>query len=116
MTKKNSVIYSYRCGRIDCDEQHIRESSTSFGEKFKEHLKAPSPIYEHVNNSGHKTTVENYQIIGREGNNMARIIKEAMHIIVNNPTLNRNIGKYNWPHIWEGFCSPSQNSKEINKK
>ena len=23
MTEKNSVIYSYRCGRIDCDEEYI---------------------------------------------------------------------------------------------
>ena len=68
-----------------------------FVESFKEHLKAPSPIYEHQNNSGHKTTIENFQIIDKEGNNMARTIKEAMYIRVNNPSLNRNIGKYNLP-------------------
>ena len=28
-------------------------------------------------------------------------IKESMYIRVNNPTLNRNIGKYNLPHIWD---------------
>ena len=32
---------------------------------------------------------------------MARTIKEAIHIRVNNPTLNRNIGKYNLAHIWD---------------
>ena len=32
---------------------------------------------------------------------MARTIKEAMYIRVNNATLNRNIGKYNLPHIWD---------------
>ena len=32
---------------------------------------------------------------------MARTIKEAIYIRVNNPTLNRNIGKYNLPYIWE---------------
>ena len=31
---------------------------------------------------------------------MARAIKEAIYIRVNNPTLNRNIDKYNLPHIW----------------
>ena len=32
---------------------------------------------------------------------MARAIKEAIFIRVNNPSLNRNIGKYNLPHIWD---------------
>ena len=31
---------------------------------------------------------------------MARAIKEAIYIRANNPTLNRNMGKYNLPHIW----------------
>ena len=32
---------------------------------------------------------------------MAREIKEAIYIRVKNPSLNRNIGKYNLPHIWD---------------
>ena len=30
MTKKNSVIYSYSCGRIDCDVEYIAESGRTF--------------------------------------------------------------------------------------
>ena len=30
-----------------------------------------------------------------------RAIKEAIYIRVNNPSLNRNIGKYHLPHIWD---------------
>ena len=41
------------------------------------------------------------KIIGREGHNLARAIKEAIYIRVNNPTLNRNIRKYNLPHLWD---------------
>ena len=67
----------------------------------KEHLKAPSPIYEHDNTTGHKTTVDNFKIIGREGHGISRTIQEAIYIRVNNPTLNRNVGKYNLPHIWD---------------
>ena len=33
--------------------------------------------------------------------NLARDIEESIFIRVNNPTLNRNIGKFNIPHIWE---------------
>ena len=101
ITSKSSVIYSYTCGMIDCDEENIGESGKTFGERYKEHLKALSPIFLHQNNSGHETTLDNFRIIGREDNNLARTIKEFMCIRVNNPTLNRNIGKYNLPHIWD---------------
>ena len=101
ITSKGSVIYSYTCGEIDCDEEYIGVSGRTFGERFKEHLKAPSPIFLHQNNSGHETTLNNFRIIGREDNNLARTIKKSMYIRVNNPTLNRNIGKYNLPHIWD---------------
>ena len=79
--------------------KNIGESGRTFGERFKDHLKAPSPIFGHQNSSGHETSMENFKIIGREENSLARTIKEAMYIRVNNPTLNRNIGKYNLPHI-----------------
>ena len=44
MLKKSRVIYSYKCGRVECAEEYIGESSRTFGERFKEHQKAPSPI------------------------------------------------------------------------
>ena len=36
-----------------------------------------------------------------EDQNLRRAIKEALYIRVNNPSLNRNIGKYHLPHIWD---------------
>ena len=61
---------------------------------------AHSPIFEHQNTTCHTATVDNFQIIGREGHNMATAIKETIYTGVNNPTLNRKIGKYSLPHIW----------------
>ena len=66
MMKKSGVIYSYKCGRLDCDEEYIGESSRTFGERFKEHQKAPSPIFDHFNITGHNISVENFNIVGRE--------------------------------------------------
>ena len=59
----------------------------------------PSLIHQHSNHTGHPTSHNNFQIIGREGHSLARNIKESVFIRVNNPTLNRNIGKFNLPHI-----------------
>ena len=102
ITKKSSVIYWFKCDKIDCEEEYIGKSSRTFGERYRKHLKAPSPIYEHQNNTGHTTSVENFKITGK-GHNMARTVKEAMYIGVNNPALNRNIGKYNLLHLWDGI-------------
>ena len=108
------MIYWFRCDRIYCEDEYIGESSRTFGERNKEHLKAPSPIFEHQNNTGHTTSVENFTIIGREGHNMARAIKEAMYIRVNNYTLKRNIGKYNLPHLWDTVLNSSPELKINN--
>ena len=78
ITNKNCVIYSYSCGSIDCGEEYIGESGRSFGERYKEHLKAPSPIFQHQSSSGHETSIDNFKIIGREDNSLARTIKESI--------------------------------------
>ena len=101
MLKKSGVIYWYKCDRVECDEEYIGESSRTFGERFKEHQKAPSPIYDHYNISGHMVSIENFSIVGREDQSLMRTIKEALYIRVNNPSLNRNIGNYHLPHIWD---------------
>ena len=99
MLKKSGVIYRYKYDRVECDEEYIGESSRTFGERFKEHQKAPSPIYDHYNITDHKVSIDNFSIVGIEDQNLMRTIKEALYIRVNNPFLNRNIGKYHLPHI-----------------
>ena len=90
-----------KCHRVECDEEYIGEPARTFAERFKEHLKPPSPIYDHSNISGHSVTIDNFSIVGREDQNLKRAIKEALYIKRNNPSLNKNIGKYHLPHIWD---------------
>ena len=92
--KNSGVIYRYKCDRVECDEEYIGESATTFAERMKEHQKAPSPIYDHYNTSGHSVTIDNFTTVGREDQNLQRTIKEALYISINKPSLNRNIGKY----------------------
>ena len=66
-TKQSNIIYWFKCGRIECHEENIGESTITFEERYREHLKAPSPIFEHENITGHKTTLDNFKIIAREG-------------------------------------------------
>ena len=62
--KKSGVIYRYKCDRVECHEEYIGESSRTFGGRFKEHLKAPSPIYDHFNTTGHNISIDNFNIVG----------------------------------------------------
>ena len=77
--KKSGVIYSYQCGDITCGEEYIWETSRTLGERYKEHLKQPSPIHAHIQQTGHTSTTNNFNIIGREDQGLARTIKEAIY-------------------------------------
>ena len=101
ITNKSGVIYRYKCNEDGGEEEYIGKSARTFADRFKEHQKSPSPIHDHCNTSGHKGTINNVTIIGREDQSLTIAIKEALFIRVNDPSLNRNIGKYHLPHIWD---------------
>ena len=101
MVSQSDAIYCYQCGDLICDDEYIGETSRTFGERYKEHLKDPSPIHHHNNQTNCPINQNNFKIIGREGYHMSRYIKESIFIRVNNPTLNNNIGKFKLPHIWD---------------
>ena len=66
ISKMGGIIYRFKCDRLECDEEYIGKTSRTFGERYKEHLKAPSPIHDHSNTTGHTTLLENFSIVGRE--------------------------------------------------
>ena len=110
---KVDAIYWYQCGDLGCDDEYIGETSRTFGERYKEHLKVLSAIHHHSSQTGHPTSHNSFHIIGREGHNLTRNIKESIYIRVNNPTLNNNIGKFNLPRIWDRVLL---NTKGLNLK
>ena len=75
MVNQSCAIYWHQYGDLSCDEEYIGETSGTFGERYKEHLKAPSAIHHHSSQTGNPTSHNNFQIIGREGHNLARNIK-----------------------------------------
>ena len=87
--------------------EYIGESGRTFAERYREHMRATSPIHDHFNTTGHELSLDNFSIVGREDQNIARAIKEAMLIRVNDQSLNRNIGTYQLPHIWDKVMAKS---------
>ena len=69
LDRKSGAIYRYQCRELTCNEKYIGETSRTFGERYKEHLKEPSPTYGHSNHSGHSANSENFTI--EEGRTMA---------------------------------------------
>ena len=99
--QKSGVIYRYKCTQADCEEEYIGELGRTFRDRLKEHLIAPSFIYQHSQAMGHPFSVDCFIIIGGEEHGITRIIKEDMFICVNAPFLNRKLGKYQLPNIWD---------------
>ena len=98
---KSGVIYRFRCAQAKCEEEYTGTLGRTFGDILKEHARVPSPIYEHGNTSRHCISVDSFSIVGREAHSTARIIKEALFIRVNDPSFNRNLGKFQLPHIMD---------------
>ena len=101
MVNQSGAIYCYQCGDLACDEEYIGEPPGPLVKDTKSTWRPPQPFIIIAAQTGHPTNHNNFQIIEREGHNLARNIKESIYIRVNNPTLNSNIGKFNLSHIWD---------------
>ena len=101
ITQKSGLIYQFKFTQAGCDEEYILESGRTFADRLKDHLEAPSPIYQHCHATGLCIRVDSFSITDTEGHMVARTIKEAMFIRFNDPILNRNLGKYQLPLIWD---------------
>ena len=113
ITKKSSDIYSFNCGKLECEVGLYRGVIQKLGERCKEHLKQPSSIFEHQSTTSYIITVANFKIIGREGHNMAKGHKRGY--IHKNDQLYKNIGKYNLPCIWDKILLSIPELKISNK-
>ena len=98
---KSGIIYRYQCPNINCTEQYIGESGRSLGERYREYLKAPSPIHLHTSTTGHPVSPDCFTIVEREAQGLTRNIKDAMYIKVNDSSLNRNLRKFLLPQVWD---------------
>ena len=113
---QTGIIYHYQCPHINCPSAYLGESGRSLGERVKEHFKAPSPIHHHSTTTGHPMDPDQFNIVHNEVNSHSMTIKEAMLIHMPDPTLNRNLGKYQLSHIYDHLlqASPTLQYKPTN--
>ena len=87
MANKSGAIYWVQVGDLACDDIYQGETSKAFGERFKEHLKDPSPIHDHSCTTGHTITQDNFQIIEREDHCTARLLRKLYTLEWTTPLL-----------------------------
>ena len=104
---QTGIIYHYQCPHINCPSAYIGESGRILGDRVKEHFKASSPIHLHSTTTGHPMDPKQFNIVHKEVNSHSRTIKVAMFICVQNPPLNKNLGKYQLLHIWSHLLQAS---------
>jgi hypothetical protein len=92
-TKENTTgaIYQIKCST--CGNLYIGETGRQLGTRIEEHKKiASSAIHEHIERTGHRIDWDNIKIIDKEQDTIKRKIKEAIHIKLKKPSLNRDQG------------------------
>ena len=77
------------------------------GRKGQGTSQRPSPIHLQNTTTGHPMDPEQLNIVYKQVNSHSRTIKETMFIHIQDPTLNRNLGKYQLLHIWHNLLQAS---------
>ena len=49
-------------------------------ERGSKNIRRPPPIFDHFNTTGHSISVDNFNIVGREDQNLKRAIKKRLFI------------------------------------
>ena len=93
----------------DVEKNTLENLAEPFAERFKEHQKPPSPIFDHCNTSGHNININKFTIVGSEDQNLTRAIKEAILIRVNDSSLNRKWANTICLTFGMRYCTEHQN-------
>ena len=60
----------------------------------------------HISTKHPKAELKDFTIIDRESNTLHHQAKEALHICIKDPSLNRNIGKVRMPSVFNKLLKP----------
>ena len=80
IVNKGGVIYWYKCDHPGCTMEYIGKMGRRLGDRYKEHLRGPSPIFDHSQTTGHSIKLENFSTVDRESQGITRTIKEVIYI------------------------------------
>ena len=100
------IPYQGQTTRGLCQESYIGETERSLRTRFLEH-KRPSSVssevsqHIHIESPDHKVDLEQTLVLDREPRYFERGVKEAIYIKANQPSLNRDGGRYKLPSVYD---------------
>ena len=106
--QKTDIISHWKCPAKYCTAEYIGETNRSLKERVSDYRnQATSAIRNHHISTKHpKAELKDFTIIGRESNTLHHQAKEALHIHIKYPSLNRNIGKVRIPSVFSKHLKP----------
>ena len=108
--QKTDIIYHWKCPANKCTAEYIGETNRSLKERVSDHRKqTTSAIRNHHISTRHpKAGHKDFTIIDRDNNTLHHQAKEAIHIHIKDPSLNRNIGKVRIPSVFNKLLKPTR--------
>ena len=100
-----------------CGASYIGETERTLKTRFQEHCRpssASSEVCRHIHQDfpNHSVSLDNTKILDREPRWFERGVKEAVHIRSIKPTLNKDGGRHQLPHIWDRLIDSHMGSSE----
>ena len=116
-SKKCGAIYQIVCPEDSCNVSYVGETGRTLQERVRDHLQPPSAVHAHHTGQGHPPpSMDNVSILDREPLKFKRFIKESIYIRAIDPNLNKNIGKFDLPHVWDNVINKSVIGHNSNRQ
>ena len=107
-SQKTDIIYHWKCSPHNCKAKCISEINRSLKERVSDDRnQTTSAIRNHHISTKHpKAELKDFTIIDRDSNTLHCQAKEALHIPIKDPSLNRNTGKVRIPKVFNKLLKP----------
>ena len=105
---KTDIIYHWKCPATNYTAEYIGETNRSLKERVSDRRpQTTSAIRNHHISTKHpKVELKDFTIIDRDSNTLHHQAKEALHIYIKDPSLNRNIGKVRISSVFNKCLKP----------
>ena len=100
--QKINIIYHWKCPANNCTAEYIGETNRFLKERVSDlRNQTTSAIRNHHISTKHpKAELKDFTVIDRDSNILQHQAKEARHIHIKDPSLNRNTGKVRIPSVF----------------